>query len=351
MVREAGISRSQLRGYLFEIIIMELLRKNGFSDINVTLESSDRVREHRPGFIEFKGRGCWHQIDCPCDYNKQIPFIYPIRLLGEVKFHKTPLNKTHIREYIGIMRDIQENYFVPDGMNIQDFYPRKLEIGVYFSANGFQREAEKLAYVHGIKTISYENNFLINRLKSLIEEFETNYISVQYLNRGAWNRFREQFIGMIRNTYYDPHMENSPYFANGYNEVVNRMRQAFVRIQTSFIATTATGVFLHFVGDSEFPFELFQGTDEGLCRIYYDYNEMEYRYFWMEISGDVHKRRFYFTPPKSLDRAAIFGNETVINEKERLFKKLSINISLNGISRNLILYLDRDWIDAILWED
>lgn len=73
MERESGISRSQLRGYLFEIIIMELLRKNQFSDIDIALEPPDRVRERRPGFIEFKGRGCWHQIDCPCDYSKQIP--------------------------------------------------------------------------------------------------------------------------------------------------------------------------------------------------------------------------------------------------------------------------------------
>ena len=58
MERENNLDRSKLRGYLFEIIIMELLLKNQFSEINVLAEPDDRVREIRPGFIEFKGRGC-----------------------------------------------------------------------------------------------------------------------------------------------------------------------------------------------------------------------------------------------------------------------------------------------------
>ena len=171
--------RNQLKGYLFEIIVMELLRKNKFSEVNVAFEPNDRVRETRSGFIEFKGRGCWHQIDCPCDYNLLIPFSYPIRLLGEVKFYKSRLSKDLIREYIGVIKDIQENYFAADGVDLQNYYPRKMEIGAYFSANGFQEEAEKLAYVHGIKTISYKNNYLISRLKFLVEEFEKNYISIK----------------------------------------------------------------------------------------------------------------------------------------------------------------------------
>ena len=108
MEREFSLSRSQLRGYLFEIIVMELLFKNQFSEINVAAEPNDRVREVRPGFIEFKGRGCWHQIDCLCDYNKLIPFSYPLRLLGEVKFYKSNLSKEHIREYIGVIKDIPQ---------------------------------------------------------------------------------------------------------------------------------------------------------------------------------------------------------------------------------------------------
>ena len=110
MERESNSLRSQLKGYLFEVIISELLAKNGFTRIASNSEPDDRVREIRRGFIEIKGRGCWHQIDCPCEYNHLIPFSYPVRLLGEVKFYKSHLDKKYIREYIGVIKDIQENY-------------------------------------------------------------------------------------------------------------------------------------------------------------------------------------------------------------------------------------------------
>lgn len=347
MEHEYYQSRSQLKGYLFEIIIMELLRKNNFTKINTDIEPEDRVREERLGFIEFKGRGCWHQIDCPCDYSKFIPFSYPLRLLGEVKFYKSPLAKKYIREYIGVIKDIQENYFVADGVNPQDFYPRKMEIGVYFSANGFQAEAEKLAYAHGIKTVSYENNCLIDRLKILIEEFERNYLSVKCMKDDAWTEFRQDFIYMLQcgEPYYYP--EYQPYFADGYREIIKMIRDTFLEIRSSFIATTATGVFIHFVGNDDFPEELFRNTDEGKCKVYYNNDNFGNRYFWMQIAGDDKQRKFYFTPPESLDMASVFGNETVLNEKERIFKTLNVNIMLNGISRSLTLHLDTDWLNAV----
>ena len=347
MRNECKTFRSQLKGYLFEIVIMELLRKNQFNNINVASEPGDRVRENRSGFIEFKGRGCWHQIDCPCDYDKLIPFSYPLRLLGEVKFYKSPLSKEHIREYIGVLKDIQENYFVADGIDLQNFYPRKLEIGVYFSANGFQEEAEKLAYAHGIRTISYRNNHLIEQLKFYIEELERNYLSVNCLKDREWNTFRQGFIDAIRGNYSDYYVNDRRYFADGYNEMLKNIREVLGEIKSSFIATTATGVFIHFIGESDFPGELFRNSDTGICRIYYNYDNFRHRYFWMEISGDASRRRFYFTPPESLDYASVFGRQAVLNEKERIFQQLNINIRINNILRALTLELDQNWLDAI----
>lgn len=344
---EYGLLRSQLKGYLFEIVIMELLRKNQFNYVNVAAEPGDRVRENRAGFIEFKGRGCWHQIDCPCDYNKLIPFSYPLRLLGEVKFYKSPLSKEHIREYIGVLKDIQENYFVADEINLQNFYPRKLEIGVYFSANGFQKEAEKLAYAHGIRTISYKNNPLINQLKLYIEELERNYLSVKCLKDHVWSTFRQEIIDSIRGAYSDYYVNNRRYFSDGYKEILKNIREILGEMKSSFIATTATGVFIHFIGEADFPGELFEDSDRGTCRIYYNFNNFGHRYFWMEISGDNLRRHFYFTPPESLNRASVFGGEFVLNEKERIFQQLNINISIDNILRALTLELDQDWLDAI----
>ena len=162
-----------------------------------------------------------------------------------------------------------------------------------------------------------------------------------------WNAFRREFIDAIRYGYPDNHAGHHPYTADGYGEIVEEIRQTLVSIRSSFIATTATGVFLHFVGETDFPDELFQYSDEGRCRIYYDIDNFRNRYFWMEITGDDLRRRFYFTPPESLDFASVFGNEIVLNEKERIFRTLNVNINLNGISRSLTLHLDQDWLEAI----
>ncbi len=344
---ENNLSRGQLKGYLFEIVIRELLQRNSFFQLNVASEPQERVRMNREGFIEMKGRGCWHQIDCPCDYSGFIPFSYPIRLLGEVKFYKTALEKKHIREYIGVLKDIQENYFVDDNMNIQDYYPRKMEIGVYFSANGFQAEAEKLAYAHGIKAVSYANNFLINRIKALIAELEENYLSVKCMNHEVWHAYRQEFSRVIHDGQVIATNVREQYCMDGYIEVLNNIHNSLFTIRSSFIATTATGVFIHFVGEDCFPQEVFSLSDEGSCRVYYNHDNYRRRYFWLELSDDSERRKFYFTPPESLDMASVYGGEIVLNEKARLFRTLSVNIKLNGITRNLILHLDTDWLDAI----
>lgn len=347
MRNEYYMHRSQLKGYLFELVILELLRKNGFHAIDVCHEDIHKVRENKNGFIEFRGKGTWHQIDCPCDYEHTIPFSYPIRLLGEAKYFKLPLDKKYIREFIGILKDIEENYSVPDGMRYCDIPPRNTEIGVYFSANGFQEEAEKLAYSHGIKTISYKNNILILRIKRLIDVLEENYLSVRIVKNGEWNRFRNAFQIAIQNGYDNYLNEFTPYIADGFLQVTHEMYESIYNICTSFFATTASGVFIHFISESPFPEELFTYDDIGFCRVFYNYDNFRNRYFWLEMSEDEQRRRFYFTPPESLNEAALFSKQIVLNEKERIFRFLNVNIKLNGIYRNLLLRIDNDWLNAV----
>ncbi|MBE5945444.1 MAG: hypothetical protein E7259_00730 [Lachnospiraceae bacterium] len=76
--------RAQLRGRLFELALIKLLESSDFAIVDPVNEMDTRVKESRDGFIEFKGRGCWHQIDLPFDYNRITPFSYPMRLIGEL---------------------------------------------------------------------------------------------------------------------------------------------------------------------------------------------------------------------------------------------------------------------------
>ena len=214
-------------------------------------------------------------------------------------------------------------------------------------ANGFQEEAEKLAYSHGIKTISYKNNILILRIKRLIDVLEENYLSVRIVKNGEWNRFRNAFQIAIQNGYDNYLNEFTPYIADGFLQVTHEMYESIYNICTSFFATTASGVFIHFISESPFPEELFTYDDIGFCRVFYNYDIFRNRYFWLEMSEDEQRRRFYFTPPESLNEAALFSKQIVLNEKERIFRFLNVNIKLNGIYRNLLLRIDNDWLNAV----
>lgn len=340
MRNESNHLRAILKGHMFEVVIQELLKNNDFSIVQVL--NNERIKMERNNFIEMKGRGAWHQIDCPFDYNRIIPFINPIRILGEVKFHSMPLTKSHIREFIGVIKDIQENYFIPDGYN--NIFERVTEIGVFFAANGFDDEAERLAFAHNIKTISYKNNYIIDKIKKSIRNIESNHLSAKKC-MSKIGRFVELFRQSIidNNSYYMRELEE---FVEGdglFNRI-SELKALFIDIQTSFVASTSGGAFIHFVSNSRFPTYLFLNTDEANCEVYYSHRGDNLN-FYLQFSEDREQRKFYFTPPKSLSYAAFYGGETVLNEKERLFKTIHVPIKLDGIQRNLTIKLNSDWLD------
>jgi len=349
--------RAQLRGRLFELALIKLLESSDFTIVDPENEIDTRVKESRDGFIEFKGRGCWHQIDLPFDYKHVTPFAYPMRLLGEAKFHKSEISKKHIREYIGELKDIQENYFAEDGDDIKNLTKRRIEVGSYFSANGFQAEAEKLAYAHGIRTISYKNNYAVKKICDVINLLEDRYISVSCMQNGKWKDFKSRlmyFFNLSGNYVQQMHHEVrflSETFGEEYESTLEELKRELDSIQSSFIGTTETGFLLHFVGFDKFPDELFLEEDEGHCRVYYDIDSRtDSRYFWVEFANSYRHsvpRKFYFSPPESLDDAAVFGGKRVLQEKREHFRKIYMAVNIKGVARNLVITMDNNWLDEV----
>lgn len=330
-------TRGQIRGYLFELAIVYLLKNNGFS----LIERNDRkyIRRNSNNIIEMKGRGTWHQIDCPFDYNIITPFMFPLRLIGEVKFYSNAIHKEKIREFIGVIKDIQENYIV-DEHNKEDYNmlkPRYIEAGVYFSANGFQHEAEKLAYAHGIKTISYLNNPVIKEIKDSIINVETHVIDAK--NRKEYFKYLK--IGMLQN---DSKNINEDILRNLENIYIKNYINSVKSIITNFVATNDTGVLFHFISKDQYPFNLFENTDEQECRVRYTRIDDKNNIFWIEFTNDEQKGKFYFTPPKELEKAASIGGNEIVGEKKRIFNKLSLNLKIHGIQRSLVLKIDKEWL-------
>lgn len=345
MQGDSNAGRARLRGLLFEPIILKLLEENGYSEINYTVDN--RIKSERNNFIEFRGRGGWHQIDCPCDYEYSVPFIFPIRVLAEVKFYKNPIQKHLIREYIGVMKDIQENYFYKD--DIESLDDRYTELGVYFSASGYSDESIQLAFAHNIKTISYKNVLIIEDITNSILEMEGNYFRYRYcISKNNQNPFLSSFKQLLNNE-----LDNIEEFIfrynipEGFERILNQLLSSIKKIKTNFFATTSGGALIHFISDSKFPKELFSESDEGNVTIHYEVVG-EKRKFYLRFSGDNEARKFHFNPPESLKLSAFLSERRTLELKEKIFKTISINIRINKILRTLKLKLDNDWFNAQL---
>lgn len=87
----------QARGYLFEYEIWRFLKASGYVGVTTS---------------KLRGRGADHQIDAYGTLSIPTPFVYPIRLICEAKCYTNPIELKHIRSFVGVMKDISENYFV-----------------------------------------------------------------------------------------------------------------------------------------------------------------------------------------------------------------------------------------------
>jgi len=341
---ENTTDRLRLKAIMWELVILRLIRENGFQEI-ITVDNL-RTRRDREQFFEMRGRGCWHQIDCPCEFDKFIAFINPIRLLGEVKYYATPIKKDHIRQFVGVLKDIQENYFTTDDINAPT--NRYTELGAFFSSSGFDKEAEKLAFAHNIKTVSHKNVWILEPLKRALEELESNYLHAkECVSVGRQSDFVRAFknclegngraIREIIRRYLPP---------DGFYDVIERLVGSFRAINSSFVATTSGGALLHFVGEKSFPEEIFRDTDRQLTRVFY-FKENSRRYFYLEFVADQQRSKYYFNPPMALDQAAFYGQREAVMEKRQIFHSIHVTRQISGLSRNLILELDHDWLDEV----
>lgn len=341
---ENTADRVRLKAIMWELVILRLIRCNGFKEI---LSVDDvRTRRQREQFFEMRGRGCWHQIDCPCDYDKFIAFINPIRLIGEVKFYANPVTKDHIRQFVGVLKDIQENYFTSEFDDAPS--ERFTEIGTFFSSSGFDAEAEKLAFAHNIKTISYKNVWLLESLKKAIENIEINYLkATECVSAGKQSSFVRAFKAILDgNAAALNEFDRSYRPADGFASVLRQLMSGLQAIRSSFVGTTSGGAFLHFIGDSEFPEDLFFDTDTQPTRVYYFQNRNR-RFFFLEFARDRQRRRYYFNPPLALAQAAFYSQKEAIYQKSIIFSSVHVTRNIAGLSRNLMLKLDQDWLNQV----
>ena len=238
------MTKAQYKGYLLEKICRLLLEDAGYTlmkeDDFVKYKGSDK-------FVELIGRGTKHQIDLPYEFNYHVPFVNQIQIIGEVKYYSSAIAKSYIRSFIGVIKDISENYVISHVTKVDDLKERKLVQALFISASGFQIEAEKLALAHNIKLITFHGNPVFQPILRHIEDLTNNY---DYLG------FDYHSIN-YRNHIIDPEKTIKELF----NE----------NVKSYFLATTRTGYLMYFVSNQEF---IFSDEDVNLnAMITYSYDE------------------------------------------------------------------------------
>lgn len=336
-----------IKGHMFEVLIRILLEQNGW--LIQSKGVTRKFKERSPFWIELKGRGTWHQIDAPCVFEKPIPFIYPLRLLTEMKFLNKAVYKKHMREFLGVVKDITENYFIDSKRSSNQ--DRFTDVGTFFSANGFHKEAVNLGFAHGIRTISYLNNKIVCDIKNDIDQLVSAGFPSKSLINGKRRlaSFKENLYTFLSNTRIEFHLTIDAWT----NFVVIRellihLHSSLNDIKSSFIGTTSTGDLLHFIGTDKFPEDIFTRTDTQACRVFYDEPTVTGIPMWFEFSKDTAKPkgRFYFDVPPGLE-TAIRKDGDIIGQKQKHFTNVAIFKKIRGLMRLLTLQIDLDWIDRL----
>lgn len=227
------MSIPQIRGWLLEFICRYLLEISGYTLLK---EKKDKVvYEGSNNQVVMYGRGTHHQIDLPYEFKYFVPFTNPIQVIGEVKYHVRPIYKQYIREFIGVLNDIETNYVVSHLKDLSTLDERKLTQGIFISANKFNVEAEKLAYAHNIRLITFDGNPLLGPLLNLIDTKSPE--------------IKEELKTVTRNDVLKYK-----------NKILDEYKKS---VKSQFLATTANGELLYFMSEKEFNFEDKDNIIEG----------------------------------------------------------------------------------------
>lgn len=336
-----GLESYQWRSFLFLCAIEYLLNKNRF--VAASGNEPD-LRAYREVFYEIKGRSEWHDLDGVYEYRSPLPFVDPLRLCVRAKFYDKKLGKAHIREFIGIMKDVLEAK-----RDETESFPPHHDQGVFLSMNGFTTEAEHLAFAHGIQTLSYAS-------QPLMESVSQNILTLSK-RIGEQVRFQEPaeiyaLLALLRGRIVMDRQtrELLPPLWQEALEEAKRLHDGLKQIETSVIAVTSQGAYLHVLAHDAFPFEQFLQQDEGIAKIHLAKHGRR-RYYYFTVNDST--RRFYFSRPGYLSDSLLLGMHSPLQQPlfdTGSFERqsfLQIGVSDQGIVRYLKLWIEpRLWIDG-----
>jgi hypothetical protein len=341
MAQRSSRQRNQVKGAFFEVIVKKLLRRAGYEPISpdeVHIRSSD-------GHV--RGRGYWHDIDALGRYAYPLFYMYPIRLLAEVKCYKDDVPIWAVRNFVGALKDISENYFVDDRMNRDQMlaYTRYTDCGSFFSASGFTIGAQKYALAQGVFLISYENNPIlsdsVNTMNSIIDLLDVPSASKEESSFCNW--VSEALDDLPQNTYASKFVPT--HNQGNFSREFNRLHVKLNSIQTSAIAMLvgkdpALQYPIHVLSNQKMPERTFATTDDHLFRVFYE--ETRRGLSFEVVPTEAEEWRLQFSLPQHI-YGRYFAEGKMLDFKNRYIQHIELPLTIQGMRRILRLNLDPEW--------
>lgn len=334
--------RNQVKGALFEVIVNKLLRKAGY----VRIKPDDVHVRRKDGHV--RGRGTWHDIDALGKFEYPLFYMYPIRLLAEAKCYEDDVQLWAVRNFVGALKDISENYFVDDKLNREQMlaYQRYTDCGSFFSASGFTISAQKFALAQGVFLISYENNPILEKI------IDTMKIVINHLDAPAASKNKKDFIRWIsENLDLNPQSAYRSVFVpqqthDDFVRTFNQLNNDLNSIQTSAIAMVvgedpAAQYPVHMLSYQKIPEKVFAGTDDHTFKVHFA--ETVRGLSFDVVPTEAEKVSLLFSLPKHI-YARYFAEGKMLDFKMKFLRHIELPTTIQGIRRILRLNLDRDWV-------
>lgn len=305
------MTEAQFKGKIFENLLRFYLKQQGFTVVPRKIQNYYGVSERANG-LNVKGRGGWHQVDALGQFQFQVPFVYPIRLISEAKCHKRKIGLPIIRNFMGALKDISENYFVENYKSLKHSNKSRFtDCGAIFSTSEFSKNAQMYAYAQGVYLIQTSN--FLPLIKKAVK--------------------RSKQAGMDNKTFLKDFC----------------VSKTFPNERFFCYSGTASNLYpLIITSEDKFPSEEFRESDEVDIKIYYVYDQWskEVNNFRIEFAGWKGKFQlpryiweYYMKLPDF--------KEAMLDMKGKILNFIDIPLKIANTRRIIRLKLDKSWLDAI----
>lgn len=313
------MKKSQFKGYILEEVLAYLIRTSGYSLITIAPHNDTDLSNGHNG-LNLRGRGANHQIDVLGELNWIPAFNYPLRLMIEAKFREGTTGIDVIRGEVGILADVNENYFMPSDATVK---PRYRYVSVVFSTSGFTAPAVDMAIAHQVQLadLSIEE---YDGLKQKINDF-TNRVFSDNDSIGKEQAF---YIRKNLRSYLSDNQRDDANLSQTHEDALRNL--------TSYVRSDYKKLF---IGMSQGGFMLLLKADnvENFIRYAKDNPTHDIRIHWSESDNGSkwtivplnNSYRLTFALPKKLHKYIYEIAENkfseAINQKEIHFSKISIS--------------------------